>query len=603
MDIKGFVLRFFAVTGLVLAFAVGLGVWSFFHLIGPAFHPQAASAPSPKEIVLTLDFTVPLAEQQQDFHFSLPALLDQQQQVPYHSVVTAIKYAKDDPRVKGIVARFGGERPSFVHVQEIAEVLRSFRESGKPTFAFAPSYGDFVSGGGIYALASQFENIWLQPVGTVGLTGLAMEAPFGKKALNNLGVQPDFLRREEYKSVMENMTNEAFSAPVKENMTAMLGSLADQLADEIAKGRKVEKQMAVKWMQDGPYTAQEAKKAGLVTVVGYDDEMIKKVDEKAGKDAEHLDALAYLNCAPYAEVPEAKADVAVIYATGVITDAPPRGPSRLAEEDVIDTQTIVDAFHTAQDDDAIKAVIFRVDSPGGSPVASETIRRALMLVREAKKPVIVSMGRVAASGGYWISMNGDKIVADAATITGSIGVVAGKFAVGGLMDKLGVGWDGIATSENALMMSPKSGFSDKGRERMNALLDDTYRAFTDNVSQARKLPKNKMSDIAKGRVYTGLQAKEAGLVDEIGGMDAAIRLTKEALGLDPAKDKIQLVQLPEPETPQTLIKKLFDELHFGGAMIADMFTVWQKVRSEVGPLLSVMQARGAVQARYDGSGF
>lgn len=604
MDVKGFVLRFFAVVGLVLAFALGWAVWSVAGLMGPAglmaaagHHPEKTA---PKTIVLDLDFVTPMAERQPDFHLSLASLMKEENQQDYFEIVRAIQRAKDDPRVKGITARLGTERPPLVYVQEIASALRAFRESGKFTYIFAPSYGDFGPGGNAaYTLASQFENIWLQPVGAVGVTGLAMEAPFGKTALERLGITGDFMRREDFKSVMENVTNDGFSAPVKANMTAMVQDMAAQIAQEMAQGRKKDVGETTAWMNDGPFTANEALKAGLVTKIDYDDVMVTEAKDKAGKDAELVDSDTYLSLPAASKTPKAKARIAVIYAEGILTDTQPHGPAKLAERSDIDTDEVVEAFDDAAKDSSIKAILFRVNSPGGSPVASETIRHALVKAKESKKPVFVSMGAVAASGGYWISMSADRIIADPATITGSIGVVAGKFVIGKLAENLGVKFDGITTSDTAGMLSPASPFSDKARERMNAMLDETYQAFTDHVAKDRKIDPTKMPDLAKGRVYTGKQALEVHLVDELGGMQTAIDALKKELKIE-EKDKVELVTLPAPVTAEALFRKTLESLRFGGAMLMDMAHTWAQLREPLSAALQAMQNDGQVRVQYQG---
>ena len=596
---KQFLLRLFAAIGVLLTISLSLGAFSMWSWI----NSESEGPEAPKSMYLTLDFTNPISEPIHDFAPSLARILyDEGKETPLIYIVRALENAKNDPKVKGVVAMFGGESVSLVHAQEIAAALDSFRTSGKPSYVFAPSYGDFASGGSIYYLASRFENIWLQPIGAVGLGSLVIEAPFGKTALSKLGVETDFMRREEYKSVMENVSRDSFSPTVRANMESMLKSLSDQIAQGLAAGRKFAADQAQSIVANGPYTSGEALKSGLVTKLGYEDEIEKELKDKAGdKDVAFLDPASYLFYFNRDRKDESKGDIAIIYAEGVITDHPAKGPSALAEDEMIDTQSIVDAFKDATEDKDIKAIIFRVNSPGGSPVASETIRRALIKAKESKKPVFVSMGRVAASGGYWIAMDADRIIANPATITGSIGVVSGKFVLGGLFDKLGVKWDSIKTSENANLWSSRTPFDAKGRERINAMLDETYKAFTDNVAAARKIAPEKMPDIAKGRVFTGEQALKVGLVDELGGLDTTIASMKKQLKLEPT-DRLMLRQFPEPETPATLVLKLLQDIGSGGAMIRGSLGELKELRAAFAPLFeSLSAASQPVSARLPSS--
>lgn len=585
-----FFVRALAVIGgvfVALSLLICVSVWHF------ANHPQAMPS-APKTMVLELDFTKPVVERANN-SLSLSTLMQNDEETPLLDIIGALDKAKDDPRVKGVVAKFGAEQPSFVHAEEIRAALQRFRQSGKFSYAFAASYGDFGAGNRDYYLASSFENIWLQPVGTVSLTGIGIEAPFAKTALNSIGVTSDFMRREDYKSVMENVNRDNFSPPVRENMTAMLNSLSEQQIDGIAENRGITHDKARDIINAGPYTAAESLKAGLITRVGYDDEMLKEAKDKAGKEAEQVDAETYLDYAPESAAP--KATVALIDGIGMIADAPSGGPSRqIMDDQVIDTDAVSQAFQDAADDKDVKAILFRVDSPGGSPTASETIRHALVKAKAAGKPVFVSMGEVAASGGYWIAMDADHIVAEPATITGSIGVVAGKFVLGGLMQKLGISWDSIVTSDNAKMWSPLAAFNQHGRERVNALLDDTYRAFTDNVATARHIPPEKMPDIAKGRVWTGEQAVKIGLVDELGGMKTTVSALKKRLNLADS-DQITLKPFPAPESPTTVALKLLRNFGTEGATLGRFSGVVQNAEAVLRPVADALSPTGLISAR------
>lgn len=588
---KTFLLRALAALGAfsLLAMLVGgLSAWAWYTELT---EPQK----TPDEMVLVLNLADPVSETLTSFGFTLESLVyEETRPTPLIYIIRALENAKNDPKIKGVIARFGAQTLPLVHVQEIAKALGSFRESGKFTAVYATSYGNFASGSTNYLLANYFEHIWLQPIGSVGLTNLGAEAPFGKTALGKLGITTDFLRREEYKSVMENMERDSFSPPVKANMESLIGNLNNQIAQGLAAGRKIDLAKAKELLSGGPYTTNEAVKLGLVTKAGYQDEFFDEAEAKTSKQAELVDPASYLSyfMADH-DAEESKATIALIIADGMIVEDAPKGPARLAEEEIINTETIVQAFDDAVKDEDVKAILFRVNSPGGSPVASETIRRALVNAKESKKPVFVSMGRVAASGGYWIAMDADRIFADPATLTGSIGVVAGKFVLGELFDKLGIKWDTITTGENASMWSARAPFSAKSRERMNAMLDETYKAFTDHVIAARKLPPEKIPEIAKGRVFTGEQAVQVGLVDELGGMNETILGLKKALNMKP-EDRVFLSAFPPPETPASLFFQILENLQLGGAMVREALPVWRDIKAQIAPVArSIIQPDGA----------
>lgn len=594
---KAFLTRFFASFGilcafLLLVFALAAKMW----LSAPA-----KEAKTPDSMLLTLDFTLPVAEKPRGL--SLTRLLDENKETPLYALVRAIDKAKDDPRVKGIAARFGtGEKPSLSQVQEIATALARFRASGKPTYAFAPSYGSFGPGGALYALAAQFEHIWLQPIGSVGLTAIGIEAPFGKTALEKIGIQADFMRREDYKSMMENAARDSFSPAVRENMQSMLDSIQTQIVDLIAGGLKKKPEDVRALLARGPFTANEAIQEGLVSKLGYEDEMHKEIKEATGDRAEKVEPSSYLAFRAREDKTEAKADVALIYAEGMIPDSASRSPSRFAADDMIDAEEIAKAFEKATENPKIKAILFRVSSPGGSPTASETIRRAVVKAKESGRPVYVSMGPVAASGGYWIAMEGNRIFASPGTITGSIGVVAGKFVLGGLYDKIGITWDSLGAEDSARLWSSRRPFGPKERARMDAMLDETYNAFLQNVSAARKIPMDKMPAVAKGRVFTGAQAIESGLIDGLGGMDTALKEIKKELKLSET-DKIALRLYPEQETFKSIAMKILHEKGLIGAFFSTngFAQIGAEALRPLLPFLNGIESDGAVRATMPAS--
>jgi protease-4 len=573
-----FITRFFATIGFAVVALIILAV------VAVVYYQQKPEV-EPDSVVLTLDFDRPVVEQNEPSPLSLATGGNDDQPMVLLDVLKAIDRAKDDPHVKGIAARFGSEQPVLAQAQEIRAALNRFRASNKFTYAYGTDFGEFGTGNRAYFLASAFDNIWLQPVGTVSLTGVAMESPFAKAAFDKIGIVADFMQREEYKSFMEPGMRDSFSPPVKAEMQIMVENLSDQIATGVAESRKWDAVKVKDLMDKGPYTDEEALGAGLVTKLAYADELDDELMQKAGKNAKQIDLQTYLSYGDSnKDGKTSSTKVAMIYGTGLIAERDVGGD--LTGEHVMAADDIASAFDDAADDKDVKAILFRIDSPGGSPAASETIRRAMIHAQKQGKPVIVSMGEVAASGGYWIAMNGDRIIADPGTLTGSIGVVSGKFANDGGLQKIGISIDGVTTSETAGMWGMHAPFTPPQRARVNALLDNTYHAFVNDVAAARKIPMEKMPDIAKGRVWTGAQAVQIGLVDELGGYDVALANLRKTLKLDD-KDIVLLEQFPTQPTPAEKIIKLLHRMGGEGALAMSSLGMFEKLQSTLQPILGL----------------
>lgn len=569
-----FILRCFTFIGFFVVLLIG-------GLVALAYSARGRVEPEPSSVVLTLDFSRSVVEQSESSPFELA--MEDNEPMTLLDILTAIDLAAKDSHVKGLAAKFGGKQPSLAQAQEIRAALARFRESGKFTYAFGTDFGEFGMGSKAYFLASAFENIWLQPVGTVSLTGVALQSPFAKTALDKIGVAADFMQREEYKSFMEVGQRDNFSPLVKAEMQGLVDNLSAQIAEGIATSRKWDIDQVKRLMERGPYTDEEAAQEGLVSRLGYADEFDSEIERRGGKDAEKLNVESYLGYVLSPLKAKDETSVALIYGTGLIMDKGFDGGDFTGER-IMGADRISEAFDDAVKDDAVKAIVFRVDSPGGSPAASETIRRAILNAQKRGKPVVVSMGETAASGGYWISMSGDKIIADPGTLTGSIGVVAGKFVVDGLLQKIGVSMDGVSTSPNAGMWSMASSFTPAQRQRLDALLDNTYKTFLTSVSAARKIPMDKMPEVAKGRVFTGEQAVKNGLVDELGGYHEAMKAVRVLLKL--ADDApLSLEEYPVPPTPAERFLKLMRKFSAESALAFSSAANVARIQQTFGPLL------------------
>lgn len=496
----------------------------------------------PSKVILEADFETHLVEYVPDDPVArivsgkAPTML---------GVVEALDRASTDKRVVGLIARVGEAGLSLAQIQEIRDAVTAFRHSGKPAIAYAETFGEGDRGNGSYYLASAFDEICLQPSGDVGLAGLMFERSFIRGTLDKLGFIPRMDHRAEYKNAMNVLTEKKFTAAHREATTKLMESEFGQIVKGIAQARHLPEDQVRALIDRGPFLGEEALKAKLVDKLAYRDDVFEEIKKKAGKHAKFLYLSRYRERAgsPY----DKGTTVALIYGVGGVNRGK-SGYDPVFRSVTMGADTIAAAFRAAVADKKVKAILFRIDSPGGSYVASDTIWREVGRAKKAGKPVIVSMGGVAGSGGYFVAMSADKIVAQPATLTGSIGVLAGKMITTNFWDKLGVSWDEVHSSSNAMVFTGLQDYTPGQWARFETWLDRIYDDFTTKVARGRKLPREKVLEIAKGRVWTGEDAKALGLVDELGGFPVALRLVREAAGLS-ADAKIQLKLFPRRKSP------------------------------------------------------
>ena len=445
-------------------------------------------------------------------------------------VLSGLKRARQDPRVKALVVKIGGNPLGFAMVQELRQAVIRFRAAGKLTVAYAETFGEFSGGTVPYYLATAFERLYLQPSGDVGLTGLAMEQRFVKGALTRLGVGYEAGRRHEYKTAMNTFTEDRMTDAHRESAARLLESLTETVVAGIADGRGLDPDKVRELIDRGPFIASEAQEAGLVDKLAYRDEVYDELKRAAGEDAHLLYLARYARAAGVRKLPQPMADgIALVHGSGLIRTGR-SGRSPLGGGGAMGSDTIAASLRAARRDEHVKAVVFRVDSPGGSYVASDTIWREVTLTRKVK-PVIVSMGDYAASGGYFVAMAADVIMAQPGTLTGSIGVYGGKPVLSELMEKAGINSELLAEGANAGMFSLTRGFSPEQWERVNAWLDRIYDDFVSKVAKSRDLSRERTHELARGRVWTGADAHAHGLVDELGGLEDALALARKRVGL------------------------------------------------------------------------
>ncbi|MCB1680547.1 MAG: signal peptide peptidase SppA [Rhodospirillales bacterium] len=502
--------------------------------------------------------------------------------VTMRDFLDALDRAKTDKRVQGIYARMNGTGSyGLAHIQEMRKEIKSFRESGKFAYIYSPSYGD-LGGLGNYYLARAFQEMWMQPMGVIAIPGVSAELPFVRNILDMVGVEPEFYQRKEFKSAYENLTHSQITEPNRRMMEYLIKDLTDTLQTEISEDMGVRPESFKALVDKGLFTAQEALDSGLIDHADYADVLVRQINQKVTGDpevdADYIDFDTYIREAQSAQpsladelMPkgkkgnkkeqDAKPSVALIYAVGMILPSKDGDSSGLFDDGVAAADQIAGALIDAARDDSVKAVVLRVDSPGGSPVASETILRGVQIVQEHGKQVIVSMGPTAASGGYWISAYANQIFVLPTTITGSIGVVGGKFSTKELWSMLGVNWERIQWGKNAGMWSMNTPFSDSEAERINAMLDNVYSNFLQRVASGRKMSVQEVDRIAGGRVWTGKSAIKIGLADRIGGLEDALDYAATQVGGKTRKD-IDVVVMPKPKTAIEKFVEMFQQQVF-----------------------------------------
>jgi protease-4 len=550
-------------------------------LVGGGVWLSGMKKPSvPSKAILEVDLERGLPETAPENPF---AVFGGESPLSLRDVVDALEKAGDDPHVVGLVARLGAAPVGVAEIQEVRDAVKAFRAKKKFAVAYAETFGEFAPGNGAYYLATAFDEVWLQPSGDVCLNGLVAESPFLRSALDKLGVKPEFGQRYEFKNAMNTFTETKFTEAHREATSKLVSSLFGQMVRGIAEGRKLPEEQVRALVDRGPFLGPEALEAKLVDGLAYRDEVLEKLKKKGGADAKLFALPAYLKQEgrPHAS---GKRTIALVYGVGGVARGRSSG-NPLTGGQTMGSETVAKAIRTAVADRDVAAILFRVSSPGGSYVASDTIWREVVLARKAGKPVIVSMGDVAASGGYFVAIPADRIVAQPGTITGSIGVLGGKMVTAAMWEKVGLTFDQVEFGANANMWNASKSFTPAEWERFNAWLDRVYSDFTSKVAEGRKLPKERVLEIAKGRVWSGEDAKEIGLVDALGGYPVALKLAKEAAKI-PAGEAVKVAVYPRERKPfEALAEKLAGE-----GDDESSFTALVRLLEPVRPLLRQVEA-------------
>ncbi len=467
------------------------------------------------------------------------------------AVLEHLRKAKADARVKAVlVVPAGMNAPLWAKVQEVHDAILDFRKSGKQAIAYL-EYGSERE----YYVATACDKIFLMPGASLDINGLATYEVFLRGTLDKIGLYADILHIGDYKTAYNAFTEKGYTKAHREATESMTRDLYEQLVRGIADGRKKSEADVRALIDEGPFSPDEALRVGLVDDLAYADQIDDKAKLPGGK-------LSRLEPEDYAKVSLRSLGlnrgprIAVIYATGVITSG--EGGYNPLSGTVMGSETISKHIRDARNDPAVRAIVLRIDSPGGSATASDAIWRELVITRDQKKdrPLVVSMSDLAASGGYWIAMASPYIVAQPGTLTGSIGVITGKFVTGGVYAKLGANIDGVSFGKNADIASPARPFTDSERQKIESLMQDTYDEFVEKAAAARNMPPEKLDAVAQGRVWTGRQAKAIGLVDELGGLDRAIAAAKQRAKI-PAGDDVEIVVYPPRRSVYELVSEGF----------------------------------------------
>ena len=461
------------------------------------------------------------------------------------SILTQLRKAKADKRVKGVLVEFDMMGAGWGKAEELREAIKDFRASGKPAYAYM-EFGTNKE----YYVATACDRVYVAPIGDLMIVGLAADVMSLGGSLEKLGIKADFYQIGKYKTAPEQYTRKEMSEANREVLNAVLDDFYGRFVQTISEARGKSPEDVRALVDNAPLGAGEAKAAGLIDDTKYRDEVEEELKKRLGYKAD--EKLRKIGEPDYRRVELDSVGlggterVAIIYASGPIMSGSSSEGGAFGDA-MVGSDTVSKALMDARDDKTIKAVVLRVDSPGGTSYASDIIWHAVEAVKQ-KKPVVVSMGDVAASGGYYVSMTAHKIVAEPSTITGSIGVFAGKPVLKGFYDWIGVNNEYVTRGKNAAMYRETEPFTDEERKKFESMLNSFYwDDFLPKVAQGRGKDREYIHSIAQGRVWTGTQAKERGLVDEFGGLDRAVEIAKQLANI-PADKNVRRVVLPAPRT-------------------------------------------------------
>lgn len=476
-------------------------------------------------------------------------------QLDLRSTISRLEKAAEDKSINGLVLELRNPSIGRGKLNEVRQAIKRFRDSGKKVYAQMETGTP-----GDYLIACACDEIVMPESGYLMIPGVRAEPMFYKGLFGMLGVKADFIHMGDAKGAAEPYTRSKWSKPVRENMTSLIDDMYEDMIDTICESRPMSREKVVEAINKGLFTAKQAKKIGLIDRLAYPDQLKSElaknhtaddlvyvknygkneVDTDFSGPAGFFKLMGMVLGGESTKKKPTGDKIAIVYSVGPIMTG--KSQADIFGSETLGSDTIVDALRKADEDDRVAAIVLRIDSPGGSAIASDLIWRK---IQDIEKPVVASMGDVAASGGYYIAMGCDKIYAEPGTITGSIGVVGGKIALGGLYDKLGLSVEVISRGKNSGIFSTVKKFSKSEKEAMVSMMEDIYDQFTSKAAQGRNMPLERLRELAGGKVYTGRQAKKNGLIDELGTLQDAVAAAKK-LAKVPDDKKMQIEVLPEP---------------------------------------------------------
>jgi protease-4 len=510
------------------------------------------------------------------------------------TIVDNLRKAKADTRVSSVLLKpTGFESPYWAKVQEIRDAIIDFKTSGKPVYAYLEYGGDRE-----YYLATAADRVFLMPSSPLDLKGLATYEVFLRGTLDKIGAYPDMHHIGDYKTAPNQLTEKGYTRAHKEMDEALNRDLYEQLVRGIADGRKKNEADVRRLVDEGPFLPEDALRAGLVDDVEYEDQVEDKLralrdgEKSAGAPASSSDRLRKIDGENYARVSASSFGlnrgprIGVIYASGTINAG--RSGFDPIYGAVVGSDSLIESIRQARRDSSLRAIVLRIDSPGGSAAASDAIWRELMIARNerADRPIVASMGDLAASGGYYIAMPAQVIVAQPSTLTGSIGIFGGKVVTGGVYEKLGANIETTSIGRHAEIDSPVRPFNPEELRKLQEQLQAFYDQFVEKVAASRHTSPEKIDQVAQGRVWTGRQAKQNGLVDVLGGLDAAIAIAKQRAKLA-ADSQVEIVVYPPRKSFYELLS---DE--FGGSNEQLTVSTWLSTNLSKGELEALRVMRG-----------
>jgi protease-4 len=467
------------------------------------------------------------------------------------AIVENLRKAKADRRITGVIVRpIGLDSAYWARLQEVRDAILDFKASRKPVVAHLEYGGDRE-----YFVASACDRIFLLPTSPLDVSGFATYELFLRGTLDKIGAYPDFLHIGDFKTAPNQFTEKTFTPAHREMAESLNRDLYEQFVQAVASGRRKTPEEVRQYIDDGPFLAEDAVRLGLVDDVAYDDELDVKI-KQPGSSVSRIKDDDYTKVRAASVGLAGRSRIAVINAYGVINSG--RSGIDPLNGAVVGSDTLVESIRKAKKDRSIKAIVLHVDSPGGSTVASDVIWRELVQARTGPnaRPLVASMSDLAASGGYYIAMAAPDIVAEPGTLTGSIGIFGGKIVTGGTYNKLGMNVEAVSIGRHAEMNSPVRPYSEEDRAKLDEQLRAFYDQFVEKVAASRRKTPEEIDAIAQGRVWTGRQAKDLGLVDALGGLDRAVAIAKERAKI-PAGEQVELVIYPPRRNLYDLLMSSF----------------------------------------------